>query len=146
MDQFNEFFDISRLISGYLKDDLDESEQQQLENWLNVDPENRAQFERLTSEGKLQDDFSSYGQTDKISAWKRIVKETGYRKTKAIILIYRIAAAASIVMGATIGGYFLLHKQPKQQFVQNQYNDIAPGGNKAILTLSNGQKNRFNGC
>ena len=31
-------------------------------------------------------------------------------------------------------------KQPQQQIAQNQKRDIAPGGNKAILTLANGQK------
>jgi transmembrane sensor len=52
----------------------------------------------------------------------------------------RIAAAASILLFLTIGGYFLLHKQPQQHLSQNQVHDIAPGGNKTILTLANGKK------
>lgn len=43
----------------------------------------------------------------------------------------RIAAAASILIGLSVGGYVLLHKaQPVQQLVQN---DVLPGTNHAIL-------------
>lgn len=60
----------------------------------------------------------------------------GARKVQ---LWLRIAAAAAILLFLSIGGYFMLHKQAGQQFVQNHPYDIAPGGNKAILT-SHGQK------
>ncbi|SDT56404.1 FecR family protein [Mucilaginibacter mallensis] len=51
----------------------------------------------------------------------------------------RIAAAATILLFLSVSGYFLLHKQAGQQLVQNHPYDIAPGGNKAILT-SHGRK------
>lgn len=50
----------------------------------------------------------------------------------------RIAAAASILVFLSVGGYFIFHKQSTQQIAQNQTHDIAPGGNKAILR-SHGQ-------
>jgi len=56
------------------------------------------------------------------------------------ILWPRIAAAASLLLGLTFGGYFLSHKQTVQQIVKTQANVIAPGGNKAILTLANGRQ------
>lgn len=53
----------------------------------------------------------------------------------------RIAAAASIILLLGIGGYFVLHqKQPPVQLAQNQPQDIAPGQNRATLTLANGRK------
>jgi transmembrane sensor len=53
----------------------------------------------------------------------------------------RIAAAASVAILLSASGYFILHKkQPAQQFAQNHQPDIKPGGNKAILTLSNGKQ------
>jgi transmembrane sensor len=53
----------------------------------------------------------------------------------------RIAAAASILLILSAGGYFLLHKTPAvQQVAQNHVPDIAPGSNKAILTLANGHQ------
>jgi hypothetical protein len=52
----------------------------------------------------------------------------------------RIAVAASVLLLLSIGAYFVRHHQPPQQIAQNQPHDIAPGSNKAILTLANGQK------
>ncbi|HZY35943.1 MAG TPA: FecR domain-containing protein [Mucilaginibacter sp.] len=66
----------------------------------------------------------------------RIDKQQNQAKT--IRLWPRIAAAASILLFLSVGGYYLFHKQSPQQTAQNQ-NDIAPGSNKAIL-LSHGKK------
>ncbi|HEY4148448.1 MAG TPA: FecR domain-containing protein [Chitinophagaceae bacterium] len=53
----------------------------------------------------------------------------------------RIAAAASILLIFSAGGYFLLHqKQAVPAQPSTAQSDIAPGGNKAILTLAGGQK------
>jgi transmembrane sensor len=69
-----------------------------------------------------------------------IDQHTGPKRT---ILTFwpRIAAAASILLAISAGGYFLLHKAtPKNQVVQNQAHDLAPGRNTATLILANGQK------
>lgn len=52
----------------------------------------------------------------------------------------RIAAAASIILALSFGGFLLLHKRAIQQTAQLQKNDIAPGHNQATLTLANGKK------
>ncbi|MDN5288008.1 MAG: hypothetical protein JWR38_4282 [Mucilaginibacter sp.] len=53
----------------------------------------------------------------------------------------RMVAAASILMFLSIGGYYLFHKSNNQaQLTQNKMDDITPGSNKAILTLSNGRQ------
>ena len=52
----------------------------------------------------------------------------------------RIAVAASLLFILSFGGYFLLRKPAEQPIVQNQFSNIRPGGNKAILTLANGKK------
>jgi transmembrane sensor len=52
----------------------------------------------------------------------------------------RIAAAACLLIGISIGGYFLLHQVPGQQTIQIGKNDIAPGHDQATLTLAGGQK------
>lgn len=52
----------------------------------------------------------------------------------------RIAAAASVLLFLSIGGYYYNTKNEQQHIAQLQLNDIAPGGNKAILTLANGQR------
>lgn len=142
MEQFDDLFDFSRLISGYLKDDLTEKEQRDLQDWLNAKPEHRTQFERLTTEAKIKSDQDTYGQNDKASAWARIIKETGYRKPqRKFAITLRIAAAASVLFILSTGVYFILHKDntPTQQ-ITRVHSDIAPGHNQATLTLANGQK------
>ncbi|MGN6177610.1 MAG: FecR domain-containing protein [Mucilaginibacter sp.] len=52
----------------------------------------------------------------------------------------RIAAAASILLMLSVGGYFVLHKKQPVQLAQNHIQDIKPGSNKAILTLANGRQ------
>lgn len=47
----------------------------------------------------------------------------------------RIAAAASILLILSAGGYILLHKSPQQQIAQNQTNDVLPGTNHALLKI-----------
>lgn len=52
----------------------------------------------------------------------------------------RVAAAAAILLVCSITGYLLLNKHtPPQQSAQIKY-DIAPGANKATLTLANGRE------
>lgn len=57
----------------------------------------------------------------------------------------RIAVAASIIVAIGIGGYFALHKTPKPaqwvtQLKPGTFKNDAQPGNKAILTLGNGQQ------
>ncbi|NQX42290.1 FecR protein [Pedobacter steynii] len=55
----------------------------------------------------------------------------------------KIAAVASVLLFISVGGYILWHQSISgQQTVHNQvqHNDIAPGGNKAVLTLANGKE------
>ncbi|SFG92007.1 FecR family protein [Pedobacter insulae] len=51
----------------------------------------------------------------------------------------RIAAAAIIVLSASVGLYFSKQKTNKEDVVAAVNNNIVPGGKKALLTLANGQ-------
>jgi len=52
----------------------------------------------------------------------------------------RLAIAASVAACLGIGFYFYQHNQQPVPTNQLAKNDVAPGGNKAILTLSNGKQ------
>jgi len=73
---------------------------------------------------------------------RNILGQTGQQKQIPVRRLWpRIAAAASILIALSIGGYFALHKQQTvQQTAQTIHNDVTPGSNKAILTLANGKK------
>jgi len=77
------------------------------------------------------------------SAQTREIPTPGIRR----IFIGRRIAAAAILLLAGVSCYFIWgnkHQQPptaKQESRESRFrNDIAPGGNKAILTLADGQK------
>ncbi|RPE12671.1 DUF4974 domain-containing protein [Chitinophaga lutea] len=58
---------------------------------------------------------------------------------KRLPLWVKLAAAAVIVGVCSIGGYFLLNDQQQPAATVQRYrNDVQPGGNRAMLTLSDG--------
>ncbi len=59
---------------------------------------------------------------------------------KRIGLWPRLAAAASILLLLSLGGYFLLKKESVKQAAVGAVQDLVPGTNGAVLTLSDGTK------
>lgn len=71
--------------------------------------------------------------------WEAILLGESRKPVQVRRLWPRIAAAASILLMLAAGSYIVWHKQPVRQTAYYK-NDIAPGGNKAILTLAGGQR------
>lgn len=67
------------------------------------------------------------------------VKEVSGNKTRVLPFV-RMAAAAAILVMLSVGGYFLLTgtSSKREPLAKRYKNDVLPGGNKAMLTLSNG--------
>src|ERR1700743_26145 len=73
------------------------------------------------------------------SVWASLHHEKAARRLTPVLL--RITVAASVVIALSFGTYYILgHKRPAKQIVKVKPHDIAPGSNKAILTLANGNK------
>jgi transmembrane sensor len=69
-----------------------------------------------------------------------IREKIGRLKRSGRIIYMRVAAAAAILVVFSFGIYLLAGRTgPKQRVAQVQQ-DIAPGGNKAVLTLGNGRQ------
>ncbi len=77
------------------------------------------------------------GLHDKIQ--NSITKENNETSTRSLQVSYwrKIAAAAAILITLSIGTFYYFSKQKN---TSDLVQDIAPGGNKAILTLANGKK------
>jgi len=74
---------------------------------------------------------------DRLLSDQAAVRESlqAYIKRRPARLWPRIAAAASILLAISAGGYFLLHKKP----VQLANNDVAPFSKQAILKTGHGK-------
>lgn len=69
-----------------------------------------------------------------------IDKQIGFKDKNHLKSVWlRYAAAAVILIGITVGGYALLKNKTEKQLA-GVIQDVAPGSNKAILTLANGQR------
>lgn len=125
--------EIEELLTKYLKGKASAEESALVESWyLARGKELPAVKEEIDYNAKKQE------------LWGRILERRGRRLPAYRKLWPRIAAAASVVMALSIGGYLLLHKEKDTLQTSSTAHDIAPGGNKAILTLADGRQLSLN--
>jgi hypothetical protein len=131
---------ITYLYNRYLSQSLSTDEVQEFKKLLSSGGHDQALNELIDSEWiqLKNDELFNVPQENMDAAFEYIVAQSQTSKM-TIGMWSRIAAAASILLFLSIGGYFLLHKPAATtQLVQKQ--DIAPGTNQATLTLANGKK------
>lgn len=80
-------------------------------------------------------DFTQRGE----ESWQYIRSEI---QNKTIRLWPRVAAAASLLLFLSVGGYFLFHRHQQQSnpIARIKSHDIPPGHDQATLTLADGRK------
>src|SRR3569833_1658641 len=111
MEYHNEPYHQAELVLRYLRKETNETESREIEDWLAENPENRTFMERFQSEQGLAELLQFFDNNGKGEAWASIQRNTRQRRSSWP----RIAAAASILICHSLGGYFLLHKHPAQQ-------------------------------
>jgi len=137
------------LIAGYLKDGLDETNRKELEQWIDKSPENRSLFEELTNMESLSPALNCFHAVDSKVVWQKTLQRIRSERLSAKVHVMRsnrwwYMAAASIVVLISAGAYLWLRlpASNKENMVPGTAsrfkNDVAPGGDRAILTLSDG--------
>jgi len=116
------------LAAKYLKNTISESEREELETWFR---------EQRDEPLDIQAGFAP----DEEALERRIfdaiqAKIRPGREARRVALWPRIAAAASIIIAISAGGYFLLHQKPVRQLASN---DVAPFSKQAILKTGHGK-------
>lgn len=133
-------FYISQLINKQLRGELSPEEGTALAEWLAASPENQALLNELQTEGRIGEELQQLRKFD-IEEGRRIIEEKmkAARPRVSIFRRYRIAAAAAILLLLATGAY-MLQQRTLQTTAPLAVQDIAPGTDKAILTLADGSK------
>jgi transmembrane sensor len=147
---------IKDLILKYLRAEISEQEDVELQTWLARSAENKQLFEEITDPKELADSFRKLDNLHKSEVWDRVrgyaneqragahyTEEFENHEKSGSSWIFGNAkwwAAAAVLICLSVG-YFYFNRPLKPSTVIDQrssVNDIAPGGNKAVLTLGNG--------
>jgi transmembrane sensor len=118
--------EIKNLLIKYQAGECTDAEKAFLEDWYAA--WNQKVPVNLTAQ-ELEDDLKLISQNT------RTLKES-----RSVALWPRITVAASLLFMVGFSAYFILKPAAPVQVANKITHDVAPGGNKAILTLANGQK------
>lgn len=123
--------ELSMLARKWLDGTITPGEKEQFDNWYEKQPDSSIVLE--TSEG------GEKAFREKIMA--RIRATTGKRQVTRTLKWWfpRVAAAAVIILAVSIA-YLWWQPTPTNQKMSAQVYDLAPGGNKAVLTLADGRE------
>ncbi|MFD2936715.1 FecR family protein [Spirosoma flavum] len=140
MENYSGYFRQGNLIAKYLTGELSSHEKEELDAWVAQSDHNKELFEKLTDEGILNNELSRFASSGKDDAWETIVTKTGFNKPQRHSYIGRrsinyAAAALFFLVSGLLAYQFIYKNTPVKQIVQQQ-NDLAPGSNKAVLTLA----------
>jgi len=150
---------IGGLLFRRLHDELDATDRLVLEEWLtHLEPASRQFFEEITDWEKIQAALHTIYQIDEQAAFADVQKKIHVESVLAISTSvelprlvdrkykrYRFIAAAAILI--LIAGLAVVFTLPKRKtdiaslpVTQRFKNDVAPGGEKAVLTLADGNQ------
>ncbi len=149
--RINEALYIAGLIKKSWFDVLSEDEKNELESWMNRSEENRRLIEQINEQDILAEHLLELEQYDVDAATQRFFSQTGIGANKpyaATITPFSpkkalrwVAAAIVLLLGAGAIWYFSPAREVGIAHVSiNNSAKIVPGGNNAILTLSDGSK------
>lgn len=138
-------------LIGYINNTIDDSERQEVEQWINSRKENRVFFDNLQQIWNDQEDLTALLKENRLRDWQIVESaisdqkgETKQPKKNTLSLIWwkRIAAAVILFL-FSIAGYFAGHinnsTQPSFLAGKSQYHQIVvPDGEKSRLELSDG--------
>ncbi|HEY4150727.1 MAG TPA: FecR domain-containing protein [Chitinophagaceae bacterium] len=127
MDNGQTPYDIKELAEKWRKGTITPAEKAYYEQWY-------AGFN--DAETRLDADLAGPAEEIGDRIYQRLEKRIQPKVRK--LFIYRITAAASILLVLSVSAYFAFHKKAPEQVAQVQA--IAPGRNQATLILANGRK------
>jgi ferric-dicitrate binding protein FerR (iron transport regulator) len=137
---------LAALLLKQLRHEITETELQYLENWKASHPSHALVSEQVNDSEQLLNDLLAMKQVDLEGRWQQISAQINPAKMPAPLYRrwYAWAAAALVLfIAGAITWPYLASKKTLPPVVENKENkgddfNIPPGGNRAMLTLSNG--------
>lgn len=125
---------------------LTEAEKKDLTDWIEMSDHNRKLYDEIVNSGAFLQDVRGMMAFDSKPMWGKISKELPVKKNSVISIfsnrIVRYAAAILVILASTATYYMLTRPAPNPQPVTGEQHpiaqDIAPGTEKATLTLADG--------
>jgi ferric-dicitrate binding protein FerR (iron transport regulator) len=137
---------LAALLLKQLRNEISEAELQQLENWKASHPSHALVSENVNNAEQLLSDLLAMKQVDMERRWQQISEQI--EPVNKPVPLYRrwyayAAAALVLLIAGVVSWPYLMSKKIPQPVVDNKVYtsdnfNIPPGGNKAVLTLSNG--------
>lgn len=134
--------DIAMLIKKHIQDELTDNEKDQLADWISESEENQKVFEELTNESTLQQAMKDLYEFKQARNNSQSASVVSLDSSKTNWVKYMVAAAVFLAVVCMVWLY-TSNRPGKQVAVtkpetKKAIQDIAPGGNKAVLTLADG--------
>ncbi|MBO9203125.1 MULTISPECIES: FecR family protein [Niastella] len=137
---------LAALLLKQLRNEITEAELQFLENWKASHPSHALVSELVNDSVQLQNDLLAMKQVDMEGRWQQISAQVNLLKKPVPLFrrwyTYAAAALVLLIAGAITWPYWKTAKAPEPVVINEKYLpaniSISPGGNKAVLTLSNG--------
>ncbi|NDV59591.1 FecR family protein [Bacteroides sp. 519] len=134
-------FRIAELISKYLSGLLTEEEQQDLNTWREISPDNEKLFHKLCNSENFKAHYKQTLDFDKTQGWEFLNKKMKTYHRRNIIL--KISRYAAILILPLIVGIWAWRDASYNNSItgqlENQLVEILPGEKKATLTMDNGE-------
>lgn len=141
MNEFNSYSEIARLIKADISGELNSTDSQMLNVWIEASAENRSLYFRIKNSANFAEWNNSIKNIDVETQWGKILPII--KRNKKIYLYRKILgyAAAMILPVLLAGGiYWYSNDLSKGEGLASvPANQIRPGSQKAILTLNNGE-------
>lgn len=130
------------LIASFIKGEISEEEEDELEEWILQSDANMKLFEDLTDERVLKDTLKWYHSLDVQAAWQKMEAHmrTSRRRKKLRYISYGVAA--TLVVAIATGAFFLNQptELPPIAVSPTTSSDIPPGTARATLQLADGTR------
>jgi len=139
----NEQYELARLISGYLRNELQPEEEARLMQMLEKDARKRKILDYYKQTAPAQERLNYMNSLNVDAAWDKVQRGYDNRVAKKNNGFLKYVAVLAVIAGTAILCFVFNQKAGKviAPLAANKYQqDVAPGGDVAVLVLSNGKK------